>query len=235
VPLLIRLLTFLGRNWKTVAIALGLIAAGKFVPWDALMQALKTLARFWWLIAFCIAILILAIEVSRRRKKVTKPEVESPRAVPKGGSRGLAVRLLMLTALTGVLVLTGFVFLENQEIKKIVPPSQSVYAAWLLGKCLAFCGVSYATGIHGKNFTDSVTELSLALAGSFIIVAVLGQHMFPITVDWGMTISINPFRQSDDRIPITTPDQRWLLLLVPAVFLLAGAATRIYRYHRSSL
>ena len=56
-PLVIRLLTFLGRNWKFIAISLGLVATSHFVFSESWGQALQTLERFVWLIILCVSLL----------------------------------------------------------------------------------------------------------------------------------------------------------------------------------
>jgi hypothetical protein len=62
-PVILRILGIAGkffvRNWKTIAITLGLVAATGFVFGDAMSQAATTLERFIWL--GIVVLLLLAI------------------------------------------------------------------------------------------------------------------------------------------------------------------------------
>jgi hypothetical protein len=61
VPVILRILGFAGkflvRNWKTIAITLGLVAATGFVFREAASQAVSTLERFIWLGIIVLALL----------------------------------------------------------------------------------------------------------------------------------------------------------------------------------
>ena len=59
-PLVIRILIFLARNWRFIAITIGLMAGAQFVLSEAWSQMIATLERFIWLIILCLFLVVVA-------------------------------------------------------------------------------------------------------------------------------------------------------------------------------
>jgi len=144
---------------------------------------------------------------------------------------GIATRVLYIAILTAVLVVGGFVFLENTELHKLIAPTPFVRIAVLLGQCLALVSANYYLAIKGNNFTDAKTEILLVLAAGFTCVSVLGPHMFLRQIGVNTAPWWKPW-QSDS--PVFVPETLFLFGLIPAGVFFATACIRIYWHSRTA-
>ncbi len=71
-PLVIRIIVLLARNWRYLAITAGLMAATHFVFSEAWGQMIKTLERFFWLIILCIFLVAAGRFFAWRTAKVKR-------------------------------------------------------------------------------------------------------------------------------------------------------------------
>lgn len=142
---------------------------------------------------------------------------------------GIATRVLYIAILTAVLVVGGFVFLENTELHKLIAPTPFVRIGVLLGQCLALVSANYFLAIKGNNFTDAKTELLLVLAAGFTCVSVLGPYMFLRQVGVSTAPWWKPWHSDS---PVFVPESLFLFGLIPAGLFFTSACIRIYWHSR---
>ena len=139
--------------------------------------------------------------------------------------------MLYVAILTAVLVVGGFVFLENIELHKLIAPTPFVRIGVLLGQFLALISANYFLAIKGKNFTDAKTELLIVFAGGFTCVSILGPHMFLRQVGVNAAPWWKPWGSGS---AVYVPESMFLFGLIPAGLFFLIACVRIYVQSRTS-
>lgn len=132
--------------------------------------------------------------------------------------------------LTAVLVVGGFVFLENTELHKLLAPTPIVKLAVILGQCLTLVSANYFLALKGNNFTDAKTEILIVLAGAFACASILGPYMFLRQV--GVETAPSWKVWSGDS-PVFDIDSRLFFGLVPAAVFFLTSCYRIYARSRA--
>lgn len=140
-------------------------------------------------------------------------------------SGGIALRVLYIVVLTAALIISGFVFLENREIHKIIAPTVFVNLAILSGQALALIGMNYFLAIRGNNLMDATTEIFLMLAAIFTCTAILGPHMFMKQIGVEVPSWWKPWAGG----PIFAPDTMFYFAIAPALVFFGLSIYRISR------
>jgi len=150
---------------------------------------------------------------------------KKPRFSPKARVASITVRIIYVSILTALLVVGGFVILENRELHKVIPPTILSYVVLLLTQWLSVVSANYFLANKSENFTDSITETCISLTPGFVLLSILGPHLFPSRT--GFT---NPkwWEIWKSPQPIAEPNNAFFYLLIPSALLLLIVLVRIF-------
>ena len=138
---------------------------------------------------------------------------------------GIAIRIIYLIILTALLIVSGFVYLENSELHKLLAPTPWVRVAILLGHALAIVGANYFLGLRGNNLTDTRTETYVMASAIFASLGALGPYALLVEVGVAEPPLLLSWFQAPR--PILGPNLWLYLCLVPSMILFIVAIKRI--------
>ena len=140
---------------------------------------------------------------------------------------GVINRFIYLAVLTALLVVGGYVYLENTEVHKIWPPTRLHLIGMLLAQSLTLAGANYLLAIKGKNFTEPKAEVAFLFACILALVSFEAPYMFERQI--GVDI-IERLFWWDTVTPIIAPDRRFGWLIYPSIWLGIYSIVNVWRH-----